>query len=183
MLLIRPILTAAFVLCACSGVEAQSRHPDEAHATKAPAKKPPKSQAHPGNPAKGNTAGPRPVEEFMRMSPADREKALERLPPERQEKVRQQLQRYDEMPPERKAQLQRLWQLPPDKQQRVRSSMRDFSELPQDRRRAMRQQLQSMGTMSAEERSDYLKSPEFKQQYSPDEQEMMKNMSEILPPR
>jgi len=153
---------------------AQGHHAGEgAHASKAPANKP----------GKGNAAGPRPVEEFMRMSPADREKALERLPPERREKVRQQLQRYDQMPPERKAQLQRLWQLPPDKQQKVRSSMRDFSELPQDRRRAMRQQLQNMGTMSPDERNGYLKSPEFKQQYSPDEQEIMRNMSEILPPR
>jgi len=179
--LLRPISTAVLVLCACSAVKGQVHHPagEGAHAAKAPAN----AQAHPGKPGKGNTAGPRPVEEFMRMSPADREKALEKLPPERQEKVRQQLQRYDQMPPERKAQLQRLWQLPPDKQQRVRSSMRDFSELPQDRRRAMRQQLQSMGTMSAGERSDYLKSPEFKEHYNPDEQEIMKNMSEILPPR
>lgn len=118
----------------------------------------------------------------MRMSPEEREKALQKLPADRQEKVRQQLQRYDQMPPERKAQLQRLWQLPPDKQQKVRSSMRDFSELPQDRREAMRQQLRTMGTMSSDQRKDYLNSPEFKQQYSPDEREIMKNMSEILPP-
>ncbi len=173
MPLLRLILTATFVLCACSAVRAQGHHGEGVHASKPPANKPGKSDA----------AGPRPIEEFMRMSPADREKALQKLPPERQEKIRQQLQRYDQMPPERKAQLQRLWQLPPDKQQKVRSSMRDFSELPQDRRRTMRQQLQSLGTMSAEERGDYLKSPEFKQQYTPDEQEIMKNMSEILPPR
>ena len=168
MRLFRPILTATFVLCVCSVSRGQGHH-GGAHATT--------SEAHPGK-----SGGSHPIEEFMRMSPEEREKALQKLPADRQEKVRQQLQRYDQMPPERKAQLQRLWQLPPDKQQKVRSSMRDFSELPQDRREAMRQQLRTMGTMSSDQRKDYLNSPEFKQQYSPDEREIMKNMSEILPP-
>lgn len=116
------------------------------------------------------------------MPPGDREKALAKLPPDRQEKIRQQLQRYDQMPPERKAQLQRLWQLPQDKQQKVRQSMRAFGDQAQERRQAMRGQLQQLQTMSGEQRKKYFKSPEFKAQYSHDEQEIMKNMSEILPP-
>lgn len=117
----------------------------------------------------------------MRMSPAERERALAQLPPERQEKVRQQLQRYDQMPPERKAQLQRLWELPPDKQQKVRQSMRDLGQQPQDRRQAMWQQLQRMNEMSRDERKHYFKSEDFKTQFSKPEQEIMKNVSEILP--
>jgi hypothetical protein len=143
---------------------------------------------HPGGgrgPKEGNGRGideESPVAKFQRMSPAEREKALRKLPPERQEKLRQQLQRYDQLPPEQKERLQRLWQLPPDKQQKVRQSMRDFSEQPQDRRVAMRQQLQQMRGMSADERKAYFKSPEFKSDFSPPEQQMMKNMAEILPP-
>lgn len=117
------------------------------------------------------------------MSPGNREKALLKLPPDRQEKIRQQLQRYDQLSPERKAQLQRLWQLPPDKQQKVRQSVREFADQPQERRQAIRGQLQQLQIMSGEERKKYFKSHEFKTQYSHDEQEIMKNMSEILPPQ
>ena len=37
--------------------------------------------------------------------------------------------------------------------------------------------------MSPEERTAYFNSPEFKSQYSPEEQGIMRNMSEILPPQ
>ena len=115
------------------------------------------------------------------MPPAERERALAQLPPDRQEKVRQQLQRYDQMPPERKAQLQRLWDLPADKQQKVRQSMRELGQQPVERRRAMWQQLQHMNQMTHDERKHYFKSEDFKGQFTKPEQEIMKNMSEILP--
>lgn len=134
------------------------------------------------NEAKGpGGPGPRPVEEFMRMTPADREKEIQKLPPDRQEKVRQQLQRYDQLPPERKALLQRLWDLPQGRRQQVRQSMQDFQTQPPERKRVMWQQLQKVHEMEPGEREAYFDSPEFKSQYSKDEQEIMKNMSEILP--
>lgn len=117
------------------------------------------------------------------MPPAEREKELQRLPPERQEKIRQQLQRYDQMPQEQKERLQRLWQLPPGRQQQVRQSMREFTEQPQERRQAMRRKLGQVQAMSPEERTAYFNSPEFKNQFSPGEQEIMKNMTDVLPPR
>jgi hypothetical protein len=135
----------------------------------------------PRNEGKVRGGGPRPVEEFMQMAPADREREIQKLPPGRQEKVRQQLQRYDQLPPERKALLQRLWDLPPGRRQEVRQSMQDFQGQPPERKRAMRQQLQRVHEMEPGEREAYFESPEFKSQYSKDEQEIMKNMSEILP--
>ena len=132
---------------------------------------------------KNAASGPRPVEEFMQMSPAEREKELQKLPPERQEKLRQQLQRYDQASPEQKARLQRLWALPPAQRQQVRQSMTDFSQQPQDRKQAMRRQLNQVQAMSPDERTSYFNSPDFKSQYSPEEQDMMKNLSTILPPQ
>jgi len=115
------------------------------------------------------------------MTPADREKEIQKLPPDRQEKVRQQLQRYDQLPAERKALLQRLWDLPQGRRQQVRQSMQDFQTQPPERKRVMWQQLQKVHEMEPGEREVYFDSPEFKSQYSKDEQEIMKNMSEILP--
>jgi Protein of unknown function (DUF3106) len=153
------------------------QHPKPGHAQAGPAQP---GRPQPVQPPAGG-AGPRPVEEFMRMSPADREKEIQKLPPARQEKVRQQLQRYDQLPPERKALLQRLWDLPPGRRQVVRQSMQDFQTQPPERKRAMWQQLQKVHEMEPGERDAYFDSPEFKGQYSKDEQEIMKNMSEILP--
>ena len=145
-------------------------HPQQAH---------PQPNAGRGGP---QVRGPRPVEEFIKLSPEEREKELQKLPPERQEKLRQQLQRYDQMPPAQKERLQRLWALPPERQQQVRQSIRDFSQQPLERRQAMRRQLNQMQSMTPEERSAYFNSPEFKSRFSPEEQEMMKNLREILPP-
>jgi hypothetical protein len=122
------------------------------------------------------------IQQFQRMSPQEREEALSRLPPERQQKLREQLQRYDQLPEERKQQLQRLWQLPPEQQARVRDRIRDFNESPPDRKRAMRQQLRELGGMTPDERKAYFKSDEFKSQFSSDERDTLKAMSQILPP-
>ena len=188
MLLFNSRVMAAVVavaLCSGSTVLAQRRGGGEPRVPK-----PPKQQPHPqgrpgGSPnmgkGPGGGNGPRPVEEFMRMSPDEREKELQKLPPGRQEKLREQLQRYDQMPPEQKQRLQRLWQFPPERQQQIRQSMRDFSQLPQDRRQAMRRQLQQVQGMSPEDRKAYFNSSEFKTQFSPEEQDMMKNLNAIAP--
>ncbi len=141
--------------------------------------RPPGAGAREGRSAEG----PAPVEEFERMSPDQREKALQKLPPERQEKIRQQLQRYDQLSPGQKEQLQRLWALSPDRRQQVRKSIQDFSDLPQDRKRAVNAQFQQLESMAAKERKSYFNSPDFKSRFNSEEQKMIKNMAELLPAR
>lgn len=60
--------------------------------------------------------------------------------------------------------------------------MQGAGEQPQDRRQAIWQQLQRMNQMSRHERKHYFKSEDFKTQFMKPEQEMKKNVSEILPP-
>jgi hypothetical protein len=122
------------------------------------------------------------VVEFLRMSPDQRERALRNLPPERQDKIRQQLNRYDQAPPEQKARLERLWSLPPARQQEIRESMRELRDMPLDRRRPINQQIRRLQTMSPAEREEYFNSPEFRNRFSPHEQEVMRDLSDILPP-
>src|SRR5438067_12242093 len=44
-----------------------------------------------------------PIDEFQRMSPEERQKALAKLPPDRAEKVRKQLEEYSQLTPEQQA--------------------------------------------------------------------------------
>lgn len=144
----------------------------------------PRGEARAGNELGGRQPkGPgQAIEEFQRMSPREREKALSKLPPERQQKLREQLQRYDALPQARKEQLQRFWKLPPEKQERVRERIRFFNQATPDRKQAMRQQMQQLQGMSEKERKTYFKSDEFKSQFTHEEQDTLKTLSDVLPP-
>src|SRR5438105_6592168 len=58
--------------------------------------KPPKAEQAP-------KAEKTPLDEFQRMSPEERQKALEKLPPDRAEKLRKQLKEYSQLTPEQQA--------------------------------------------------------------------------------
>lgn len=173
-------------ICYCPSAWAQGRRGGGIHPPKQSGRAPqprPGKQANPG----AKAGGPRQVEEFMRMSPEEREREISKLPPARQARLRERLQEYDRMTPAQKERLQRQWerlsQLSPERQQEVRQSVRDFTELPQERRQAMRRELARVQRLSPDERKDYFKSPEFTSQFSPEEQKIMKNMNEVLEPQ
>ena len=136
----------------------------------------------PSRPQKMEKPPRTPIEEFQRMSPEKRAQALERLPPQQRERIQQRLDQYDRLPPEQKARLQRLWQLPPEEQQQVRNAVRQFGQLPQERKQALRREMRDMRPMTESERRAHMDSPEFKDKFSKDEQDMMKHMSEVLEP-
>ena len=140
--------------------------------------------AHEGRGAEGEREDPgEAIRKFENMSPEQREKELRKLPADRQQKLRQQLQRYDELPQERKEELQRFWKLPPEQQARVRDSVQAFNQAMPDRKQAMGRQLQQLQGMSGKERKAYFKTDQFKSEFSHDEQETLKSMTEIMPPQ
>lgn len=116
------------------------------------------------------------------MSPDQRERALRNLPPERQDKIRQQLNRYDQAPPEQKARLERLWSLAPARQQEIRESMRELRDMPLERRRPINMQIRRLQTMTPTERDEYFNSPQFRNRFTPHEQDVMRDLADILPP-
>ena len=173
-----PVLTVALTLCFGSFAWAQRPHPE---ATKPPAH-PPNNKGKPGKgPGPGAKNGS-PIVEFLRMSPQQREKALKNLPPERRRNIEDRLARYDAAPPEQKARLERLWSLPPERQQHIRQSMQEVRDMPIERRRPMNQQIRRLQGMTPAEREEYFNSAEFHNRFTPREQEMMRDLSEILPP-
>lgn len=142
----------------------------------------------PPRPGRSPTAGrgtKTPIEEFETMSPEQRQKALNRLPPEQRQKLQERLDRFNQLPPERQQALKnlynRLHELPPERQNAVRQSINKFALIAPERQQAIRGELTNMANMSPEERRTYVSAPEFRQKFNKKEQEIVRDMSEVLP--
>jgi hypothetical protein len=144
--------------------------------------------------AKGQNAQARPANrpgeqilKLSRMTPEEREQALANLPPAQRAKIEEGLDNFQKLPPaaqeRRLERLERLNSLPPQKQNQVRRSMKQLNELPEDRRMAINQELQHMSAMPDDERRAYMNKEEFRNRYTPAEQQIMGNLAEVLPAR
>jgi hypothetical protein len=124
---------------------------------------------------------------LSRMTPEEREQALSRLPPAQREKIEQRIQNFQKLPPAAQARrldrLERLNSLPPQKQNQVRRSLNQLNALPDDRKMAINQELRHMLGMPDEQRRAYMNTEEFRNRFSPAEQQMIGNLAEILPAR
>ena len=126
------------------------------------------------------------VRQLMRMSPEQRERALEKLPPQRQAQIRERLQEFDNLP---KAEQQRRLQLsehfanlPPEKQDLVRRQIQAFNQLPDDRRREVGAAFQRLRRLPEADRQARMASRQFQARFSPTEQQMLADLSANLPP-
>ncbi|HWY47143.1 MAG TPA: DUF3106 domain-containing protein [Bryobacteraceae bacterium] len=141
----------------------------------------------PGSPRQSKGPVQTPIEEFETMSPAEQQKALNRLPPAQRQKLQERLQRFNQLPPEQQQALKnlynRLHQLPAERQDAVRKSINKLSQQPPERQQAIRQELRGMANLSPDERRAHLSGPEFRGKFNKKEQEIVRDMSEVLPPR
>jgi hypothetical protein len=128
-----------------------------------------------------------PIDEFMRMSPEERQKALDRLPPQKRRRLQDRLERFNQLPQQQQQTLRamygRLNQLPPERQQVIRKSLNQFSQQSQERRQAMRRELRGMAPLDAGDREARMSSPEFQGKFSEKERGIIRDMSELLPPQ
>jgi Protein of unknown function (DUF3106) len=130
-----------------------------------------------------NPPGEELFDRLMRMNPAEREKALSQLPPLRRALIERRIRDFQGLPPaaqeQRLERLERLNSLPPQKQDEVRRSMRELPQLPNDRRPMINQELQRLSKMPEDERQARMNSEDFRNRYSPDEQHLIANLSQI----
>lgn len=128
-----------------------------------------------------------PIEEFETLPPEQQQQALNRLPPAQRQKLQERLQRFNALPPEQQQALKtlynRLHQLPPQRQEAVRKAINKFSQAPADRQQAMRDELRGVAALPAEERQTHLNSPEFRSRFTKKEQDILRDMSPLLPGR
>ena len=130
------------------------------------------------------------VQRLLRMTPEERERVIEKLPPARQAAVRERLQkflqRFDSLPKAEQERQLRLGDifasLSPEKQELVRRQIQAFNQLPDDRRRIVGPAFQRLRRMPEEERQARLASPGFRRRFTPAEQQMLADLSENLPP-
>ena len=128
-----------------------------------------------------------PIEEFETLPPEQQQKALNRLPPAQRQKLQERLQRFNALPPQQQQALKtlynRLHQLPPPRQEAVRKAINKFSQAPADRQQAMRDELRSVAALPPEERQAHLNGPEFRSRFTKKEQDILRDMSPLLPAR
>ncbi len=150
---------AVMLLCgAVSPIAAQQKKPAKPPSAPKPAASP--KQQHEAvkrlneNPAKE-------LDRFTKMSPEAREKELSKLPPQRRANFEQRLARYQQMNPEQ--------------QERFKEQLEMMRKLPKDRQEAVRQKIQEIRALPFAERRKALTGDEFKQNFSPDEQKLVRN--------
>jgi hypothetical protein len=122
-----------------------------------------------------------PLEEFQRMTPEQRERAMASLPPARRKKLQQQLKVYDHLTAAQKNQLDWFNNLPPDRQEAFRKVYKKFLTEPPERQQSMREEMSRLSAMPRRERQTRLASPEIHARFNKNEQQILGQMSEALP--
>jgi hypothetical protein len=126
-----------------------------------------------------------PLDRLERMTPEERRRVLDKLPPGRRMRIEEQLRRYENLPPEERARLRRrlgrFRSLPPEKQAAARRLFQDFRELPQDRRRAVRWAALELRRMDEPARRARLDSPGFRREFSAAEQGVIERLLHLAP--
>ena len=128
---------------------------------------------------------PGPAQRLLQMTPEERERALEKLPAQRQEQIRRQLEKLDSLPKAEKEHIARqargLDSLSPPQRKVVTQQLAAFNHLPEDRIRPVRGELVKLMKMPEEQRNARINSDEFKKRYSPEEQGILRDLSANLP--
>lgn len=110
---------------------------------------------------------------LFRMSPEQRERALEPLPPKQQENARKLLAWFDNLPKEQQdIQIRRLdhfSKLPPEKRAEVRQLVVAANQLPPPRKRIVGAELLRLQQMTDAQREATLNRPVFQARFSAEE--------------
>jgi len=125
------------------------------------------------------------IDRLEKMSPAERQSALETLPKERRDRIEKRLAHLQSLTPEQRTQLQerlkRFKKLGSTQQQQVRQIAQAMQQLPPDRKVAIRQELGILRSLPNGERQSRVQSSTWQKQFSPKEQEILKQSTELFP--
>jgi flagellar motor switch protein FliG len=175
MYLLRALTVASLLTATMSSAYAQ-------RGSAPPEVRPRQAQRNPQD----NHPGEQILMKLSSMTPEEREQALSRLPAAQRENIEKRIQNFQKMPAAQQERtlekLERLNSLPAQKQNQVRRSMTALNKLPDDRKKAVNQELRNMTGMSGDERAAYMATEAFRNHHSLDEQQMVGDLAEILPP-
>ena len=129
----------------------------------------------------GAPGSPEHLERLLKLSPEQRKKALDALPPARRAQIEQKLNDYKKLTPEQRAKAldryKKMQRLAPAKQQQVRASLQKFAELPPARKALVDRQMNLMKNLPDSDRRALMNSEEFRNKFTPSEQQMIEDIS------
>jgi len=126
------------------------------------------------------------LDRLNKMTPAERNRFLSTLPPERRKLAEKRIEEYNKLTPQQREKLadrvENFQSLPPERQNQVRRLMRQFNDLPVDRKPLLRRELVDLRELSEEDRRARINSDEFRNKFTPKEQELLSGLSQTMDP-
>jgi len=126
------------------------------------------------------------LERFRKMTPEERQRALDRLPPERKKILEERLNKFNQLSPDERKRLAEKYdefqQLPPEQQEHYRQIFRRFREMPEERRSVLRDEAVALRDLPEPERRNRMQSEEFKKKYSEKERKLLEDLAGAVPP-
>ena len=149
-------------------------------AAASPAESPQEQQKTPA----ATKAGARnPLDRLNKMTPEQRKKVIQKLPPERQAVLQKRLDDYGGLQPEERRRLNDQYrvfrQLPPERQEEMRKLFRRFNSQPEERKLVLQREFVRLRAMNETDRGQRLKNPGFRKNFSPAERRLLEEMASI----
>jgi hypothetical protein len=125
------------------------------------------------------------IERWNNMTPAERERELAKLPPARAAWIREHIRQFNSLPPATRQALiergRRLEQLPPPQQALVRQRLTELRQLPPERAALVRVAIRRFSALPAAQRQARFASPAFQSRFSPQEQQIIRDITGNFP--
>ncbi len=125
------------------------------------------------------------LDRWQRMSPQQRQRALQKLSPERRRSLERRLRRLQNLSPEQRRRLQRDYQrfrrLSPEQQKAYRRLYGRFNKLPPNRRQNVNREFRNLRRLSPQQRSERLSSDQFRNSFNAKERQLLEEMVKMLP--
>ena len=153
--------------------------------------------SHPQVAASHPAQGPRENQEHLaqwmdrhsNLSLPEQQRALEggfkELPQQTQQRLRNQLNQLNNMPPEQRRRLlehtEAMEQLTPPQRQQVRGAMQEYRALPIERRRMVARAFRDLREMPQPQRQAVLNSDRFRSQFSDEERNTLSSLLTVEP--
>jgi hypothetical protein len=125
------------------------------------------------------------VQRFLRLTPKEREIAIDKMPVASQDALRKRLAAFDSLPAQERERRLKLYdamsKLPKATQDLVNDRINEFQKLGPDRRVGIQRAYQLLSGKTEPERRVIIDSPEFKERFTPTEQRIVVDLVKYYP--
>jgi hypothetical protein len=124
------------------------------------------------------------LDRWNKMTPNQRTRALASLPPERRKQIQARLDQFNALPKAEQDRMRRRYDrfshLAPERQAIVKRQIQAYGKLADDRRPAISREFEQLRRLPSDERKARVNSEEFRNRYSPREQQLLADLSDAM---